>query len=147
MLPTLIVSLAIVFICVLIHYEALYRFEYLCNLFKIKGRLKVVAATLWGILAHTIEVWVFAVGYYLLVHNIPGNNVVDVVSGKVYGYMDMVYFSFVSYTSVGYGDLIPAGPVRFMAGTESLAGLVFIGWTASFLYLKMEADWKGSDKP
>ncbi|NVJ68379.1 MAG: two pore domain potassium channel family protein [Gammaproteobacteria bacterium] len=145
MILTLSISTALIFLCVGIHYEALYRFSSVCKLLKIKGRLKVVAGTLWALLAHTLEVWLFAIGYYWLVNKTTGSLIVDPNQASYTDFMDMVYFSFISYTSLGYGDLVPSGAIRFMAGTEALVGLVFIAWTASFLYLKMEHNWKEAD--
>ena len=46
-----------------------------------------------------------------------------------------------SYTTVGFGDVTPVGPIRFMAATEALTGLVLITWSASFTYLEMERFW------
>ena len=42
-------------------------------------------------------------------------------------YWDMVYFSFVTLTTLGYGDIAPAAPVaRALAYSEALAGQLFI---------------------
>ena len=52
-----------------------------------------------------------------------------------------MYFSAETYTSLGFGDLTPVGPVRLLAGVEALNGLLLIGWSASFTYLAMERFW------
>jgi hypothetical protein len=49
-----------------------------------------------------------------------------------------------SYTTVGFGDVAPIGPIRFLTGTEALTGFVLIAWSASFTYLEMERYWKES---
>jgi voltage-gated potassium channel len=42
-------------------------------------------------------------------------------------YWDMIYFSFVTLTTLGYGDITPAGPVaRSLAYTEAIVGQLFI---------------------
>ena len=56
--------------------------------------------------------------------------------------LDMVYFSAAVFTTVGFGDLSPTGPIRFVAGAEALTGLVLIGWSASFTYLEVDHLWK-----
>jgi len=56
-------------------------------------------------------------------------------------FLDAVYFSAVTYTSLGYGDLTPLGPVRTLVGVETVIGLILIGWTASFTYLEMQKFW------
>jgi len=53
-----------------------------------------------------------------------------------------VYFSAVTYSTVGFGDVIPTGPLRFLVGTEALTGFVLITWSASFTYLEMQRYWK-----
>jgi hypothetical protein len=54
---------------------------------------------------------------------------------------DAIYFSASVFTTLGFGDLSPVGPIRFVAGTEALTGLVLIGWSASFTYLEMQRYW------
>ena len=64
------------------------------------------------------------------------------LSGNFNGTLtDAAYFSFTTYTTLGFGDIEPTGHLRFLAGIESLTGLVLITWTASFLYLEMRKDW------
>lgn len=54
----------------------------------------------------------------------------------------MVYFSVVVYTTLGLGDLVPEGAIRFLTGTEALTGSVLITWSASFTFLEMQRFWK-----
>ncbi len=58
------------------------------------------------------------------------------------GGLDFFYFSITTYTTLGVGDLHPRGPLRLIAGVESLNGLVLIGWSASFTYLEMARFWE-----
>ena len=57
-------------------------------------------------------------------------------------WLDYVYFSFITYTTVGYGDMVPRGPIRFIAATEALTGWVLLGWSASFTFLEMQRFWR-----
>ena len=59
-----------------------------------------------------------------------------------FSFLHCLYFSAETYTSLGFGDLLPVGPVRLLAGTETLNGLLLIGWTASYAYLAMERFWR-----
>ena len=52
--------------------------------------------------------------------------------------IDCIYFSFVSYSSLGLGDIAPTGDLRFLTGLEAVTGLVMITWTASFLFIEMQ---------
>jgi hypothetical protein len=40
---------------------------------------------------------------------------------------DFIYFSIVTFTTVGYGDIIPKPGTRILAATEALFGYIFIG--------------------
>ncbi len=46
----------------------------------------------------------------------------------------MVYFSFATYTTVGYGDVTPAGEMRILAQVEALTGLLLVGCSASLVF-------------
>jgi hypothetical protein len=59
----------------------------------------------------------------------------------VEGFQDCLYFSVVTYTSLGFGDHVPVSHARLIAGVEALNGLLLIGWSASFTYLAMERYW------
>lgn len=43
------------------------------------------------------------------------------------GLATAIYFSFVTATSVGYGDVVPVGAVRILAVAEAVAGLLIFG--------------------
>jgi hypothetical protein len=47
-----------------------------------------------------------------------------------------------TYTTLGFGDIVPVGPVRFLTSVEALTGFVLITWSASFTYLEMNRFWK-----
>ena len=61
-----------------------------------------------------------------------------------FGFLDAIYLSATTFTTLGFGDLAPVGPIRFLAGTEALTGFVLITWSASFTYLEMERFWRNS---
>ena len=44
------------------------------------------------------------------------------------------YFAGVTYTSVGYGDLVLAKPWRLLAPVEGLTGIIMCGLSASFFF-------------
>ena len=43
------------------------------------------------------------------------------------GLLTAIYFSFVTTSSVGYGDVLPVGPARILAVFEAVAGLLIFG--------------------
>jgi hypothetical protein len=125
-------------LCVLIHYEGLLLTIRGLERFKRHRRVTMLYAISSVMLLHVMQIWVFAFGYWTLLQWPEFGGL-----GAGYeGFLDAVYFSTVAFTTVGYGDLIPAGPIRFLAGTESLTGFVLIAWSASFTYLEMEKYWR-----
>lgn len=58
-----------------------------------------------------------------------------------------LYFSAETYSSLGYGDVVPGGDLRLLAGVEVLNGLLLIGWSASYTYIAMERFWNDADVP
>ena len=103
-------------------------------------RRRRVVILIFVILAtHAVEIWLFAFGYYgLLRFETFGAITGDV---EIVDLIDHAYFSGMVYTTVGFGDVVPTGPIRFMAGMEALTGLVMITWSASFTFLEMQRDW------
>lgn len=65
---------------------------------------------------------------YLLLLEFDPNTLNNVVQGKWYNNIShVVYFSFVTLTTLGYGDVSPVLPVaRFLAYTEALMGQFYI---------------------
>ena len=105
-----------------------------------KRVLAVVAAVFGG---HIINIWIFGLVYYLLYINGYGTFTGTDIERGIYklDIFGAVYFSAVSYTTLGLGDIAPEGALRMIASVEALTGFVMIGWTVSFTYLAMEKFW------
>lgn len=138
MLTALLTSALLVILVVLVHYEMLHRLSLLLPRIKIRHQFRIVIAVLGSIIAHVIEIWIFAVGYYLLISSELIGKLIGNFTGSL---KDCGYYSFITYTSLGFGDIIPDGYLRFITGIEALTGLVLIAWTASFVYVQMERFW------
>jgi hypothetical protein len=87
----------------------------------------IVGPVLIAMAAHTLEIIVFAGGLYGLERT--GNYGHLATSGEGL-FTEFVYLSAVTYTTLGFGDITPVGPLRFLVGVESPAGLVLSAWTA-----------------
>ena len=92
------------------------------------------------LLTHGVEIWLFGIAYWILL-GFGGFGWID-GSSELSVLIDYVYYSSMVYTTVGFGDLVPHGPIRFMSGMEALTGLVMITWSASFTFLEMQRDWR-----
>ena len=132
---------AVLALCVLLHYEGLVLTSHHLARHKGHRRIKVLFGIFAVIFLHTLEIWMFGIVYWLLQ---LWPSLGYITGGGAAHIFDSVYFSAITYTTVGYGDVAPAGSLRFLAGTEAMAGLVLIAWSASFTYLEMEKFWRQS---
>ena len=138
MLVIFLINSSIIALAVLIHYEFLYRLSTVMPKMKIKHRFRIVVSVFGALVAHSIEIWLFSLAYYL----IPQFMSLGYLEGNFNGsFMDCVYFSYTTYTTLGLGDIEPHGHIRHLVGLESLTGLLLITWTASFLYYEMQRYW------
>ena len=104
-------------------------------------RSRVVVGAIGAIITHVIEVWIFTGGCLLVLRFDPDSSLLHLDNGGWDHLHDVIYYSFVCYTSLGFGDIIPEGPIRFFTAFETLTGLVMIAWTASFMFLQMQRSW------
>lgn len=139
----IVLTLTAVTLSVLIHYEGLWLASRNLPKFGRTQHVKVLYAILSVLALHIIEIWVFGIVLWLLLQWPACGQIVSAVPGSAApGLLDSVYFSAMTYSTVGFGDVLPVGPIRLLAGTESLIGLLLIGWSASFTYLEMERFWR-----
>jgi type IV secretory pathway TrbD component len=138
-LAVVAVTLGATAACVLTHYEGLsLTSRGLARLPGAHRRIKVLYAITSVLLLHVLEIWIFGlVMWALLFWPACGS-----IGASALHLFDYIYFSAVTYTTVGFGDLAPVGPIRFLSGTEALAGFVMLTWSASFTYLEMERFWR-----
>lgn len=131
---------AAVALCVLVHYEGLI-YTY-ARLSRHGGhhRVKVLYGIAAVLMLHIAEIWIFGITYWVLLAWPEAGQ----VAGHATGILDAVYFSAMTFSTVGYGDIAPVGPIRFLAGTEGITGLVLITWSASFTYLEMNRYWRNA---
>lgn len=138
MIDVFAVNIAVIGLAVMLHYEFLHRIALMLPRLRLPHRLRIVTGVVLALTAHAVEVWVFAVSFYLMHHADGWGHLQGNIEGTL---MDCVYFSFTTYTTLGTGDIEPIGDLRYLTGLESLTGLVLITWTASFLYLEMTRYW------
>lgn len=71
----------------------------------------------------------FFSAFYWLAGNFEGHGVTK--NNKSANTYELVYFSVVSITTLGYGDFTPTGISRLFASLEAIFGIVFIGYSIS----------------
>ena len=139
MLAATPVAAILVLLTIAIHYEALrITSEIAPRLHLVHPRARLVFIVVAAFAAHTFEIWLWALGYFACVHWLGIGSFGGV---SIDGLAEMVYFSVVSYTTLGLGEIYPLDGLRLLTGIESLIGLMMITWTASFTYLTMEKYW------
>lgn len=102
-------------------------------------RRRVLYGVLWALGLHLVEISIFGFALFWLMGQPGGSDIAGVTSP---GLADALYLSAISYSTVGFGDLAPVGPIRLLIAVESLAGLMLIAWSASFTYFEMERNWR-----
>lgn len=135
MLNVMIATTLAIILVVAIHHEVLTHLSKGHFQRQWPPRVLLPVGVLIVIVTHVVEIWIFGLAY-LVLFKMDGVGSVEGVFNA--DFLDCIYFSFVNYTSLGYGDLVPTGYIRYMAGSEALVGLVLIAWSASFTYLQMQ---------
>jgi len=133
-----LVNALIVTLAVIIHYEALHWLTRYLPRIPVVHRARIAIGVLGALVAHAVEIWIFALAYHLLTTQFGWGSLGGNFNGTL---LDCVYFSFTVFSTLGFGDIFPQGEIRYLVGIEALTGLVLITWTASFLYYEMQRNW------
>lgn len=80
----------------------------------------MIAAVTVLMIAHFAEVLVWALTY--------------VIFGVVPKGADIVYFSFVNYTTLGYGDVTPVERWHLLGPMTAMNGVLLFGWSTAVIF-------------
>ena len=86
----------------------------------VRSTLKLAAFVLWLFLATIVEVWAWALLYLLL--------------GAVGSLEQAVYFSTVTFTTLGFGDITLDEQWRLLSSFEAANGLLIFGWSTALVF-------------
>jgi hypothetical protein len=75
--------------------------------------------------AHTFEVIVWAIAY----------SIVDIAPVGT----SLVYFAFVNYTTLGYGDVTPVADWRLLGPITAMNGVLLFGWSTAVIFEVLRA--------
>ncbi len=131
----LMIALGLVLTTVFIHYEVLTTSWPVHS--GAVATLRVHMLRLIGgiFVAHLLEISLYALVYYVMHGHLGLGTITGATTQSL---LDYFYFSISSYTTLGFGDIYPTGPLRIVTGIESLNGIVLIGWSTSYTYLAMQ---------
>jgi Ion channel len=84
--------------------------------------LSAVMVVAVGVLlvAHVVEVTVWALAYSILEVAPPGT--------------DVLYFAFVNYTTLGYGDIVPVERWLLLGPITATNGVLLFGWSTAVIF-------------
>ena|ERR1700687_4280186 len=84
------------------------------------GRTVAMVAIVLGLfLLHTVEIWLWAAMF--------------VVTHAIGQFQDALYFSTVTFATVGSGDVTVTSSWRLLASLEAIDGFMLIGWSIAYL--------------
>lgn len=95
--------------------------------------LVLVNTAIIVIALHSLEIVIWAGAYQLFV---PTNELAT--------FEEAVYFSFVTFTTLGYGDITLSAGFRLLSGIEALNGIILVGWTTAMIFSVVQYIWRTS---
>jgi hypothetical protein len=125
MLARLFVACSLMAICVVIHAAGVtwalrrLRDTAMPNAFWQSTGLFILVAV-WIVLLHLVEISLWAAVY--------------VWNGAMPDLQSALYFSSVTYTTTGYGDLVLPQEWRLHGAVEALTGILMCGWSTGFFF-------------
>src|SRR5579864_4675121 len=91
----------------------------------------MIATVLVLMIAHFAEVLVWSLSYATV--------------GAAPKGADLIYFAFVNYTTLGYGDVIPVERWRLLGPMTAMNGVLMFGWSTAVIFEVLWRAMKRSD--
>jgi len=127
----LAVGAGMIALCVIIHGAGLFALQRAMHTERMEERLQAFSPlsirgsifTLLIVFAlfflHFAQIWLFAFLYDWL--------------GALHGFPESLYFSTISYATIGYSDASIHDEWRMVAAIEGILGVIMLGWSTAFL--------------
>ena len=96
-----------------------------------RAMLALVNTALVVLVLHTLEIVIWAGAYQAL---LP--------VAELGSFEEAVYFSFVTFTTLGYGDITLSEGWRLLSGIEALNGILLVGWTTAMIFSVVQHLWR-----
>lgn len=85
------------------------------------------------VIAHLVEIVIWALAYKL--------------TGELTSMEEAIYFSAITFATIGYGDVTLSGKWRLASAIEGVNGILLFGWTTAFLFKVSVVLWFGQTPP
>ena len=79
----------------------------------------IVIGALFVLLVHSVQVWIWALAFYL--------------TAAITEFEPALYFALVTFTTVGYGDIVVGTDWRLLAGLTAANGFLSFGWSTAYM--------------
>ena len=79
---------------------------------------------------HLLEVVSWAIAYWML----PGVDQIETPE-------QAIYYSTVTFTTLGYGDIVLNSPWRMLGAVQSAVGMLIFGWSTALLFSVVQRTW------
>jgi hypothetical protein len=86
----------------------------------LRGSLFTLSIVLAIVMLHGVEIWIFAFAY--------------LGTGAIGTLEEALYYSTISYSTVGYSDAHVTQDWRLMGAFESVLGVILLGWSTAFFF-------------
>lgn len=96
-----------------------------------RGILMLILTAILLLMLHTIEVLLWAL-IYLATPTIA--EIVDLEKA--------IYFSMITFTTLGYGDITISGEWQLLSGWEAMNGILMFGWSTALLFAVVQHLWQ-----
>ena len=80
---------------------------------------------------NTCEAIIWALLYYFLPEILEINTLEEAI-----------YFSLVTFTTLGFGDVTIGPNYRILTGIEAMNGILLIGWSTALMFATVQSIWK-----
>ena len=132
MLVNIIIGVLVIGLTILIHgYGTIYWIKFIRKKYKKKTTKSLSKRIVWILIYSAIfllslnfvEAIIWGFTYYLL----PGITEFESIEKAI-------YFSLVTFTTLGYGDITINSANRMLAGFEAMNGVLLLGWTTAMMF-------------
>lgn len=84
----------------------------------------LISSFLFFTFLHLIHTLIWAIGFYII----------PTIATDFSNFLEVLYFSIVTFTTLGYGDITISSHWRLLSGFEAINGIMLIGWSTAIMY-------------